>query len=606
MKSLKIGAYIRVSTEDQVNVFEGSLDSQKYRINEFVQYKNRQQADWGNIVEFYFEEGVSAGTTNRPVYQKLMADVRKGKINLILVSDLTRLSRNLMDFCSLINELEKHHASYLSMKEQFDTSTPIGRMLVYIIIILGQFEREQTSERVAVNCHSRALRGLVNGGPAPMGYDKHPDKKGLLVVNESEVQIVQKIFQIFLDEGSRAKAVTKLNELGIKPKRTSLKEKNNPNVAWTYQTLGSLIENIAYIGKREVNKVYKDEDPSHLKPWQKYQIVPAAWPAILDEKIFFDAQSLLEEASLRERTRMSKTEKRIFLLTSLLTCGIAGLPLVGQAGHGSSGTIHRYYHYVRRPKDLKVVRPRLNADELEEKVIAELKSALSTQGYFEDLEKTLKSQSDANSKGGAAEFDRAQKELKDIQNRINSIWTNQSRMQLGEEALKLASDELNRLAKQKQDLEKYLSTLDPKGNDPYAFKEQALFVENQIRWCMQGWAKATPAMRKRLLRRTIREIVVTQTELWITFWTSSEDRDISLKIGPQSEDSNDQGNIISIGRRSRPSSNANEKRRATASGTVPDSAAEAASENLKCAVGENQNSSIRSSGNDKIGSERRT
>ena len=606
MKSLKIGAYIRVSTEDQVNVFEGSLDSQKYRINEFVQYKNRQQPNWGNIVDFYIEEGVSAGTTNRPVYQKLMSDVRKGKINLILVSDLTRLSRNLMDFCSLINELEKHHASYLSMKEQFDTSTPIGRMLVYIIIILGQFEREQTSERLAVNCHSRALRGLVNGGPAPMGYDKHPDKKGLLVVNESEAQIVQKIFQIFLDEGSRAKAVAKLKELGIKPKRTSLKEKNNPNVTWTYQTLGSLIENIAYIGKRDVNKVYKDEDPSHLKAWQKYQIVPAAWPAILDEKIFFDAQNLLEEASLKERTRMSKKEKRIFLLTSLLSCGITGLPLVGQAGHGSSGTIHRYYHYVRRPKDLKVVRPRLNADELEEKIITELKSALSTQGYFDDLEKTLKSQSDVNTKGGAAEFDRVQKELKDIQNRISSIWTNQSRMQLGEEALKLTSEELNRLAKQKQDLEKYLSTLDPKGNDPYVFKEQALFVENQIRWCMQGWAKATPAIRKRLLRRTIKEIVVTQTELWITFWTSSEDRDISLKIGPQSENSNDQGNIISIGRRSRPSSNVNERRRATSSGTVPNSAAEAAGENLKFAVGENQNSSIRSSGNDKIGSERRT
>jgi site-specific DNA recombinase len=606
MKSLKIGAYIRVSTEDQVNVFEGSLDSQKYRINEFVQYKNRQQADWGNIVEFYVEEGVSAGTTNRPVYQKLMSDVRKGKINLILVSDLTRLSRNLMDFCSLINELEKHHASYLSMKEQFDTSTPIGRMLVYIIIILGQFEREQTSERVAVNCHSRALRGLVNGGPAPMGYDKHPDKKGLLVVNESEVQIVQKIFQIFLDEGSRAKAVAKLNELGIRPKRTSTKQKENQNSIWNYQSLGSLIENIAYIGKREVNRVYKDEDPSHLKPWQKYQIVPAAWPAILDEKIFFDAQSLLEEASLRERTRMSKTEKRIFLLTSILTCGITGIPLVGQAGHGSSGTIHRYYHYSRRPKDLKVVRPRLNADELEEKVISELRSALVTQGYFDDLEKTLKSQSDSNTKGGAAEFDRAQKELKDIQNRITSIWTNQSRMQLSEDALKLASDELNRLAKQKQDLEKYLSTLDPKASDPFAFKEQTLFVENQIRWCMQGWAKATPAMRKRLLRRTIKEIVVTQTELLITFWTNSEDRDFSLKVEPQGENSNDKSNIISFGRRKRPAPNANERRRAISSGTVPDSAAEAAGENLKCAVGENQNSSIRSSGNDKIGRGART
>ena len=123
---------------------------------------------------------------------------------------------------------------------------------------------------------------------------------------------------------------------------------------------------------------------------------------------------------------------------------------------------------------------------------------------------------------------------------------------------------------------------------------------------MQGWAKATPAMRKRLLRRTIKEIVVTQTELLITFWTSSEDRDFSLQTDLPGESATGQNNIISFGRRRRPSTPADERRRAKTSGTVPDSAAEAAGENLKCAVGENQNSSIRSSGNDKIGSERRT
>ena len=108
-------------------------------------------------------------------------------------------------------------------------------------------------------------------------------------------------------------------------------------------------------------------------------------------------------------------------------------------------------------------------------------------------------------------------------------------------------------------------------------------------------------MCKRLLRRTIKEIVVTQTELWITFWTSSDDRDISLNIGPQSEESSDQGNIISIGRRPKSLLAELEKRRAMSSGTVPDSAAEAAGENLKFAVGKNQNSSIRSSGNNEIG-----
>lgn len=141
----------------------------------------------------------------------------------------------------------------------------------------------------------------------------------------------------------------------------------------------------------------------------------------------------------------------------------------------------------------------------------ELKKALTSQGYFDDLENILKSQTNTNDKGGALEFGRVQKEIKDLQNRISLIWSNQSKMQLSEEALKLASDELNRLAKQKSDLEKYLATLNPKAADPYVFKEQSLFVENQIRWCMQGWPKANPAMRKRLLRRTIKEITYSRS-----------------------------------------------------------------------------------------------
>lgn len=162
---------------------------------------------------------------------------------------------------------------------------------------------------------------------------------------------------------------------------------------------------------------------------------------------------------------------RVFLLTGILTCGETGLPLVGKADHGSSGTIHRYYHYPRKPKDLKQVRPRLSADELEEKVLNEFKSALKTQRYFDDFARILKTQAEANGKGSAAEFDRVQKELKATTERISAIWSNQSRMQLNEEALRLTSDELNRLAKQKQELEKYLSQLDPKAVDPQTYQD---------------------------------------------------------------------------------------------------------------------------------------
>lgn len=525
MKPLKIGAYIRVSTEDQVKVFEGSLESQKYRIQEFIDYKNRQTPNWGEVVEWYVEEGISAGTTNRPMYQKIMNDIRKGKVNLILVSDLTRLSRNLLDFCNLINELEKHKASYLSMKEQFDTSTPIGRMMVYIIIALGQFEREQTSERVSINCHSRALRGLMNGGPAPLGYDKHSEKKGILLVNNSEAKIVEIIFQAFLETGSRAKTIEKLSEMGIAPKKTSKRSKAKGLGKWTVQSLGSVLTNVTYIGKREINKLYKDEDPDYLKPWQKYQTVKAAWPPILKEEIFCDAQKLIIEANEKERTRLGKSEKRIFLLTGIIHCAETGLPLVGQVGHGSSGTVHKYYHYVRKPKNLEVIRPRLNAEELEEKLLIEFKTAVKTAGYFEDLEKLLTEQYEAKNKKNTSEYTRTRNQLSEITARIKMIWTNQGQMQLNASALKLASEELNQLAKEKENLEKYLNQMDFEDQPSISAKSQVLFVENQIRMLLHGWQKATPAMRKRLLRRTVKEIYVTRGEMKITFWLSAEERD---------------------------------------------------------------------------------
>lgn len=500
-------------------------------------------------------------------------DVRKGKVDLILVSDLTRLSRNLLDFCSLINELEKHRASYLSMKEQFDTSTPIGRMMVYIIIALGQFEREQTSERVAVNCHSRALRGLVNGGPAPLGFEKNPEKPGLLTPNPEEALIVRKIFQTLLEEGSRAKTIARLHEMGIRPKKPKSKDKVNQDVDWTVQSLGTLLKNPAYIGYREVNKLYKEDDQSYLKPWQKHQIVKAAWPGILDEKVFNDVQKLLTEALESERTRLAKGELRSFLLTGLLTCGETGLPLVGQSAHGSKGTLHRYYHYSRKPKGVSDVRSRLHADELEEKVIEEFKRALEAKGYFKELQRTFQDLADEKGSGNDASFRRAKGELLEVTKRIDAIWANQAQMQLEDAALRLVSEELNRLAKRKQELEKYVHEIETEQDHTASPRDQALFVENQIRWCMQGWAKAKPSVRKRLLRRTIKEIVVTRTELQITFWTAADERDNALR-SPGQGDADVSENVVALRRR------------------APGS--------------RDQNESIKSSGNIGNGSERRT
>lgn len=103
-----------------------------------------------NVADVYSDEGLSAKDTKRPAFQRMMRDIRKGRINLILVTDLSRLSRNILDFCLLLEELKKYNAKFLSLKEQFDTSTPAGEMMVFNMINLAQFERKQTAERVSL------------------------------------------------------------------------------------------------------------------------------------------------------------------------------------------------------------------------------------------------------------------------------------------------------------------------------------------------------------------------------------------------------------------------------------------------------------------------
>src|SRR6185437_1054639 len=230
----KIGAYCRVSTEEQANLVEGSLDNQRYRAKSYVDLKNSQENGWGEVIEFYIDDGYSAKDTNRPAYQRMIADLKKKKIDFILISDLSRLSRNLNDFCDLLGFLEKQKANFLSIKEQFDTSTSVGRLMVYLVITLAQFEREQTSERTALGVYARGMRGIMNGVRPILGYDKDPSKPGSYIVNEEEAATVQKIFDVYLETGSKSKAIEQLKERNIRPKANRNSTGQKQSEKWTF------------------------------------------------------------------------------------------------------------------------------------------------------------------------------------------------------------------------------------------------------------------------------------------------------------------------------------------------------------------------------------
>lgn len=371
-----IGIYIRVSTEEQVRIQDGSLVSQKNRILEFIEHHNRINKGWGQVVDVYVEEGKSAKNLNRPEFKRLLSDIQSGRINLIIATELSRLSRNIRDFCEVWDLLKKHTCNFITLREQFDTTTAAGEMMIFNLINFAQYERKQTAERISANWASRAKRGLFNGGTIPLGYDRNPKNKGELIINESESVIVQKIFNVFLEQGSVRKAQKELTSLGVCNKKYTNKhgiEKGGK--PFTVGTLQSLLTNKIYIAKREA----KDSDGNVI-------LIQATWKPIINEMIFNQVQERLTKN--KNKYKPDDWKSHPFTLTELLQCGECGKPMGGKSGHGRKEK-HFYYGHAQiknsfvKTETKSCQMKNVRALRLEEMILKSLRQLLNEQGLIE-------------------------------------------------------------------------------------------------------------------------------------------------------------------------------------------------------------------------------
>lgn len=517
----RIAIYVRVSTEEQAQIIEGSIESQQHRLRGFVESKNMQEKNWGKIIEVYIDDGFSAKDTRRPAYQRMLRDVRSGKINLILVTDLSRLSRNISDFCGLLEELDSHKAKFLSVKEQFDTSTPVGEMMIYNMINLAQFERKQTSERVSMNFHSRALRGLLNGGNPILGYDKDPNNSGKLIVNEQEVPAARQVFAIYLETGSLQETARRLNDTSIRPKIAQGRRYRHAREGrWTVGSVRSHLTNYFYIGKREVNKRWKHEEQSTLKPWRRYQIAEASWPGIVNETTFATVQTMIEENRVRERDRVLSGNRKFYLLSGVIRCGDCGRALIGQTSYGRSSP-HRYYGHKMVAGEKNTCRiKRLRAEEVETAVLNHLSEILLRAGHLDAVEENIRKASGAKGADLYAERDRVQGELTKLDMDIDAA------LKLGEqigtpEVLSLIQEKMEKLAAQKKRLVSHREVLLQQIAETNNIKEVRSSIEDNARQFKQGWRKASPAIKKRMVRRVIDRLIYTPDGLH-TYYVTAE------------------------------------------------------------------------------------
>ena len=154
----QVAFYIRVSTERQAKVEEGSLKNQEQMLRYELERRNVQQKDWGVFVESYVDEGISGKTTNRPAFQRLMREIELGRIDTVMFTELSRLSRSLKDFLNIFEFAQRHSCDLVCLKTEIDTTSPYQSLVTKILMVFAEFEREMTSRRTALNAYERSKR----------------------------------------------------------------------------------------------------------------------------------------------------------------------------------------------------------------------------------------------------------------------------------------------------------------------------------------------------------------------------------------------------------------------------------------------------------------
>src|ERR1700741_4176975 len=196
IRPVRCAIYTRVSTEYGLDQEFNSLDPQYDAASAYI--KSQAHAGWTLIRARYDDGGYSGGSTDRPALQRLLADVRTEKIDVVVVYKVDRLTRSLADFAKLVELFDHHGVSFVSVTQQFNTTTSMGRLTLNVLLSFAQFEREVPSERIRDKIAASKRKGLWVGGPLPLGYDMK-DKK--LVVEAEEADTVRYIYECYLKLG---------------------------------------------------------------------------------------------------------------------------------------------------------------------------------------------------------------------------------------------------------------------------------------------------------------------------------------------------------------------------------------------------------------------
>jgi site-specific DNA recombinase len=249
---IRCAIYTRKSTDEGLDRDFNSLDNQREAAEDYI--RSQRQAGWQAIADRYDDGGFSGGNTQRPALGRLLKDMDEGKFECVVVYKYDRLSRSMLDFLQILRLFEKHGVAFVSVTQQFNTTTPVGRMTMNILASFGEFERDIISERTRDKMRAARRRGKWTGGMPPLGYDVAPEG-GRLVVNKDEAEQVRAIFDLYIEKRSLIATVQELNRRGLRRKSWRTRGGHwREGKAWDIANLRRVLRDPVYIGAAKLGR----------------------------------------------------------------------------------------------------------------------------------------------------------------------------------------------------------------------------------------------------------------------------------------------------------------------------------------------------------------
>jgi site-specific DNA recombinase len=306
---VRCAVYTRKSSEEGLDMEFNSLDAQREACEAYI--ASQKPEGWVLVNDRYDDGGVSGGTLDRPALQRLLADIERGQVDVVVVYKIDRLSRSLMDFAKLVEVFERRNVTFVSVTQSFNTTTSMGRLTLNVLLSFAQFEREVIGERIRDKFAASRKKGMWMGGFVPLGYRVENRK---LVIDEEEAPTVRMIFERFLQIGSATLVARALVAEGVTTRRGKPIDKG---------FLYKLLNNRVYIG-----------DAVH-----KGTAYPGEHEAIIGLDLWNRVHGILRE-SPRVRARHTRTTEPALLKGLIFgPNGGAMSPTYTRKG----GRLYRYY-----------------------------------------------------------------------------------------------------------------------------------------------------------------------------------------------------------------------------------------------------------------------